>query len=196
MWSNVADLLFEGVEQNLFSGCALCIRTLDEELFLSARGHAEIRPKKRIASIETVWDCASLTKVLATAHIVLQSVYNQEFEIDTPIATYFPQAPENITIAQLLSHSAGYPAWRPFYAAYTRDILKWSDGGNKEDVFRRALQTSPEALPLMLHRYSDIGYIILTALIEKHYGASFELRGLTKFRTPLLKFCQNFPNFR
>ena len=46
MWDSVEQLLYEGVEQNLFSGCSLCIRNIDEELYVGARGMEQRTPEQ------------------------------------------------------------------------------------------------------------------------------------------------------
>ena len=174
MWNSVEQLLYEAVEQKLFSGCAICIRTLDEELFVAARGMAQRTPVKKRATIETIWDVASITKILCTTHLFLHASSKNHIDTKTSLQSYFPEASPDIKLEHLLSHSAGYPAWRPFYSAYIKTISNWNSGENKSDVFRKALTTSVEAMPLTQHRYSDIGFIILAAVLEKHYGASLE----------------------
>lgn len=170
MWNEVEQLLYEGVEQNLFSGCALCIRTVDEELYVGARGMEQRTPKQHRATIDSIWDIASITKVLCTAHLFLNAASKGHILPSTDLRHYFPDAAPDIKIEHILSHSAGYPAWRPFYSAYIKDLSQWSSGIHKKDIFRRALATSIEAMPLAQHRYSDIGFIILSAVLEKHYG--------------------------
>lgn len=170
MWNNVEQLLYEGVEQNLFSGCALCIRSVDEEIYVGARGMEQRTPEQHRATIDTVWDIASITKVLCTAHLYLHAASQQHILPSTDLSHYFPKASPDIKIEHLLSHSAGYPAWRPFYSAYLKDIPSWPNTTHKNDIFRRALSTTIEAMPLAQHRYSDIGFIILSAVLEKHYG--------------------------
>jgi len=67
----------------------------------------------------TVWDLASLTKVIATTSAVMQLVGDGRVQLDTPATRYLPQwkAPgaENVSVRHLLTHSAGLPAWRPLY---------------------------------------------------------------------------------
>ena len=169
MWSAVEDLLYEGVEANLFSGCALCVRNLDEELFVAARGLQERVPQQKIATIETVWDIASITKVLCTAHLYLKATADGRLHPETLLQDYFPQAPPDIHLEHLLSHSSGYPAWRPFYAAYLKNIPDWPSGINRPAIYQRALNAKIEAMPMTQHRYSDIGFILLGAVLEAEY---------------------------
>ena len=174
MWNEVEQLLYDGVENNLFAGCALCIRNVDEEIYVAARGMEQRRPEQIRATTETIWDIASITKVLCTAHVYLQAASQKEILPETALQYYFPEAPPDIKIEHILSHSAGFPAWRPFYSAYLKSISEWKTGIHKTDIFRRAIATNIEAMPLAQHTYSDVGFIILAALLERHYAAPLD----------------------
>ena len=113
MWSDVEQLLYEGVENNLFSGCALCVRTVNEELYVGARGMEQRTPNQLRATIDSVWDIASITKVLCTAHLYLNAASKGHILPSAEVRRYFPNSSPDIKIEHLLSHSAGYPAWRP-----------------------------------------------------------------------------------
>ena len=132
MWTSVEDLLYEAVEDNLFSGCAICVRNLDTELFVAARGMQERRPKQKAAHIDSVWDIASITKVLCTAHLYLKATAMGRLNPDMFLQHFFPDAPIDIQLGHLLSHSSGYPAWRPFYAAYTKSLQTWEQQEHKK----------------------------------------------------------------
>ena len=85
MWAEVTRLLGAGVEQSLFPGAALCVRTPTQVLFSGAVGAAELRPQSRPVSEATVWDLASITKVLGATPLVMRLVGDGRLSLDTPL---------------------------------------------------------------------------------------------------------------
>lgn len=170
MWSPIEDLLTEAKTNKLFSGCALSIRTLDEELFVTSTGLSELRPNRRIATSDTIWDLASLTKVLCTSHLLLRWAASGKIHVNMPISDVLPEVPKEITIADCLSHSSGYGAWRPFYASHTRKLERWKKGDCRDEILQTVIKSRPESMPMIQHKYSDIGFLILCAFIERMSG--------------------------
>jgi uncharacterized protein YbbC (DUF1343 family)/CubicO group peptidase (beta-lactamase class C family) len=112
----------------------------------------------------TVFDMASMTKVLVTAPAVMQLYEQGRLQLDDPVAKYLPEFAQNgkrtITIRQLLTHSSGLAADLPL-------AEPWS---GKEEGFRRAFASAPTSPPGAEFRYSDINYIVLGVLVEKLSG--------------------------
>ena len=113
---------------------------------------------------QTVWDMASLTKVIALTSAVMQLTERGQIDLDGPIARYLPEfngpAKDRVTVRHLLTHSSGLPAWRPLYKeTYT-------------PVAARALAvaTPLDTLPGIRMVYSDLGAIILGQIVERVSG--------------------------
>jgi CubicO group peptidase (beta-lactamase class C family) len=102
----------------------------------------------------TVWDLASLTKVVGTTSAVMLLVQEGKIELDAPVVRYLPEwtspGTAAITIRHLLTHSAGLPAWRPFYKEATSAI----------DARAKLFATAPDTLPGARFLYSDLGFIL------------------------------------
>jgi CubicO group peptidase (beta-lactamase class C family) len=120
---------------------------------------------------DTIFDMASLTKVLATATAVMQLYEQGKVQFDDPVQQYLPDFntandPQRakVTVRMLLTHTSGE----------TGDVdLKdpWGlDGADKTEGIHRALTTPLESGPGERFRYSDINFILLGALIEKVTG--------------------------
>ena len=120
---------------------------------------------------DTIFDVASLTKPLATATAVMQLYEQGKVQFDDPVQKYLPDFnPSNdpqrakVTVRMLLTHTSGEPG----------DVdLKdpWGlDGADKAEGVHRALTTPLQSGPGEVFRYSDIGFILLGALIEKVTG--------------------------
>ena len=120
---------------------------------------------------DTIFDVASLTKVLATATAVMQLYEQGKVQFDDPVQKYLPDFntandPQRarVTVRMLLTHTSGE----------TGDVeLKdpWGlNGADKSEGINRALTTPLQSGPGEIFRYSDINFILLGALIEKVTG--------------------------
>lgn len=116
----------------------------------------------------TVFDMASMTKVLVTAPAVMQLYEQGRLGLDDPVAKYLPafaaNGKETITIRQLLTHSSGLAP----------DLELTDAWSGKEEGIRRAFASVPTSRPGTEFRYSDINFIVLGALVEKLSGLPLE----------------------
>ena len=120
---------------------------------------------------DTIFDIASLTKCLATATAVMQLYEQGKVAFDDPVQSYLPDFntgndPQRakVTVRMLLTHTSGEPI-----DVDLRD--PWGLGRSDEaEGIHRALTTPLQSAPAEVFRYSDINYILLSALIEKLTG--------------------------
>lgn len=116
----------------------------------------------------SLFDLASLTKVLATTHVVQQLVSAGRLGLEDRVARWAPEWStvdrSAVTIEALLTHAAGLPAHVPFYRTLR---------GQVEIV--QAICATPLAYdPLSRSVYSDLGFILLGVIIERVEGRSFD----------------------
>lgn len=133
----------------------------------------------RPMTVETVFDLASVTKVMATTLAVMDLVGRGELDLDAPLYRYLPDfrgnAKDRVTLRHLLTHRSGLPQWLPVYYhasnpetayAYIRDVpLRW-------DV--------DEA-----RHYSDLGFMLLGRVVESVSGASLDVFTAERLYRPL-----------
>ena len=180
MFEAVDRLLNEAVHEAVVPGFSLCIRSAASVRHECAGGLAEIRPNPRQATRETVWDLASLTKVLASTPIAMTSVAQGEFSLDTPVRSVLPYAHEGITFGHLLSHSSGAAAWLPFI-----DRVGPRPSPDTRDTVLRMACTHPlEASPGSRYCYSDLGFMTLCAALERMTGKRIDELFETRVRAP------------
>lgn len=127
----------------------------------------------------TVYDLASLTKVVGLTTAVMWAVEEGRLDLDAPVSRYLPafQGPgtDSVTIRLLLAHASGLPAWRPLYLlAYSRPA-----------VFAVADSTPLDTLPGARFTYSDVGAILLTQAVETVYGERIDSLLSRRLFTPL-----------
>lgn len=125
-----------------------------------------LTPGGQAVSAETRYDLASLTKVVATLPAILRLASAGEITLDQPLRHWFSNAgwfqePSlgSVTVRQLLAHNSGLPAWTPLFTK-TRDRLL---------ALGRVLQT-PVGTPGGEAVYSDLGFMLLGALVERVSG--------------------------
>ena len=137
-------------------------------VYRKAYGHRAIVPRREAMTPETVFDCASLTKVVATTTAIMQLWEQGKFRMSDPVAKYLPAFGQNgkqdITIRQLLVHYSGLPE--------DLDLAKRWEG--KETGYRMAFEIAPERAPGSSFVYSDINFVVLGALVERLSGESLD----------------------
>ncbi len=137
-------------------------------VYRKAYGDRALVPHREAMTLDTVFDCASLTKVLATTMAVMQLWEQGKFRMADPVAKYLPEFAQNgkqdITIRQLLVHYSGLPE--------DLDLAKKWEG--KDTAYRMAFEIAPERSPGSAFVYSDVNFIVLGALVERVSGESLE----------------------
>lgn len=111
----------------------------------------------------TIFDLASISKIFTTT--AAMKLYEEGyFELDDPVANYLPEFAENdkedVTIRQLMTHTAGFPAWIPLY----------TQGDNREERLQIVLEYPLDNDPGESYTYSDLNMITLGVLIERLSG--------------------------
>jgi len=156
----ISDFLQQRIDANDFPSAVYLVAEKGEVRFRHALGNAVVEPEPIAAEIETVFDLASLTKVLATGLIAAKLIESGELSPDDTVAKLLPEIPSGhnaaITLRELLTHTSGLPAWRPFY-------LLSDDPSEVAATIVAMEQTSGDRKVL----YSDPGFILLGKIIER-----------------------------
>ena len=157
-----------GIAANRFPGAVIIAGHDGQIIFHKAYGHRSLIPTPEPMTEDTIFDLASLTKVLATAPAVMQLYEQGRFRLNDPVAEYLPEFAANgkqdITIRQLLTHYSGLPP----------DVSLEDTWEGKEEGLRRAFAATPVTAPGVQFRYSDINFIVLGALVEKLSGLTLD----------------------
>ncbi len=162
-----------GVEGGVFPGAVLLAARGDEILFHQAYGYASLIPEKQFLQTDTIFDLASLTKPLSTTLGIMTLMEKGLLSLDQPLEfwlerNHFPEQ-KKITIRQLLAHSAGFPAYQPYYS----DLIHQS--GNKKAILRDWVIKEPLLYPPGSQTvYSDLGFIVLEWIFEETAGEGLD----------------------
>lgn len=144
-----------------------------------AQGDRAIMPLREAMTEETIFDAASLTKVVATAPSVLLLIERGQIELDAPVQRYLSEfATEKITVRQLLTHTSGLPAEIP------KDPAQPDWRGYTEGI-RRACACRPEPAPGTAFRYSDVNFILLGEIVQRVSGRTLDVFAREEIFAPL-----------
>jgi serine-type D-Ala-D-Ala carboxypeptidase len=162
---SVRRVLDQAVADGAFPGAYVVVGTRDGILAEYGAGRLDSADASR-PSARTVWDLASLTKVVGTTSALLHLVGNGLVALDTPVVRYLPEwtvpGAQRVTVRHLLTHSAGLPAWRALY----------KETDTPSDAWRHVLATPLETIPGARFLYSDLGFMLLGQLVERVSGTA------------------------
>jgi uncharacterized protein YbbC (DUF1343 family) len=157
-------IINDAIAERQIPGAVLIVGHDGQVVYRKAYGSRAIEPRREAMTLDTVFDCASLTKVIATTTAIMQLWEQGKFRMSDPVAKYLPEFGQNgkqdITIRQLLVHYSGLGP--------DLDLTKAWEG--KETAYRMAFEAPPERPPGAAFVYSDINFVVLGALVERLSG--------------------------
>jgi uncharacterized protein YbbC (DUF1343 family)/CubicO group peptidase (beta-lactamase class C family) len=167
-FSAIDRIIEGGIAAKKFPGAVVLVGHNGRVVFHKAYGNRSLLPRPETMTEDTIFDVASLTKVLATAPAVMQLYEQGRFLLNDPVSKYLPEFAANgkqdITIRQLLTHYSGLPP----------DVSLADAWSGKEEGLRRAFASMPVTAAGVQFRYSDINFIVLGALVERLSGITFD----------------------
>lgn len=176
----ISSLLAERITAGDFPSAVYLIAERGDVVFADALGYAVREPQTIPASLETIYDLASLTKPLVTGLLCARRIETGELTLDTSVAHYLREfdRPDKhrISVRQLLTHTAGLPAWRPLYLLTE---------GRREATLAAIADEKLEYSPGTRVVYSDLGFITLGFLLERITQTSFVELALREIIEPL-----------
>jgi len=150
-----------GIQKGLYPGAVVVIGHRDTVLYAKGYGHLTwSRQSARPDPDSTLWDLASITKVVGTASAVLRLVDAGRIALDTPVVRYLPRfvgpGKNDVTVRMLLDHTSGLPPYVPFYR------LAHSPQAVIERLYAQPLERAPGDSAA----YSDLNAMLLGLLLE------------------------------
>ncbi|MDZ4286336.1 MAG: DUF1343 domain-containing protein [Prosthecobacter sp.] len=143
------------------------------------KGARALVPAREEMTQDTVFDAASLTKILATTTSVMILFEQGKLDLEAPVSRYLPafigEGRERILIRHLLTHTSGLKPGIPKEPAWT----------GYDTGIRLALQTVPDAPPEIFFRYSDLNFILLGEMVRTVSGQSLDAFAQSRIFAPL-----------
>jgi uncharacterized protein YbbC (DUF1343 family)/CubicO group peptidase (beta-lactamase class C family) len=164
----VDPIINDAITQKQIPGAVLIVGHNGQIVYRKAYGSRAIVPRREEMTLDTMFDCASLTKVVATTPAIMQLWEQGKIRMNDPVAKYLPEFAQNgkqdINIRQLLVHYSGLPE--------DLDLTQKWEG--KDSGYRMAFAVTPEWPPGSAFVYSDVNFIVLGALVERLSGESLD----------------------
>ena len=158
--ADVTPFLQSKVAEGAFPGGVLVVGHDGDVVYTTAVGvYGEDDPTPVTDS--TIYDLASLTKVIGLTTAVMMLVAEGELDLDRPVQYYLPEfrgpGKDAVLVRHLLTHTSGLPAWVPLYLQTE----------TREEAIRSVLETPLEAPAGTRYVYSDLGAITLAQVVER-----------------------------
>jgi uncharacterized protein YbbC (DUF1343 family)/CubicO group peptidase (beta-lactamase class C family) len=177
--SVVDAIVLDAIHDGQIPGAVVLVGHDGHVIYRKAFGNRALEPRREAMTVDTIFDVASLTKVVATTTAVMQLVQKGEVRVNDPMAKYLPEFADNgkadITVRNLLTHFSGLredfdldPPWQ-----------------GREAGYRLAFAEKPTYPPGSRFLYSDTNFITLAALVERVSGTTLDDYCAKKIFTPL-----------
>lgn len=164
--STLREILQEGVAQGVAPGMAAAVGTKDRTLFADV-GHFTFASGSPPVTQETLWDIASLTKIVATTSVAMSMQQSNELDLDahvqSAVAEFVGEDKDDVTVRNLLHHDSGLSAYGN-YEKITNALEV------KDTILRSALRSSPGKSCV----YSCLGFVTLAEVEQRLSGIGFD----------------------
>src|SRR5437762_2814144 len=150
-----------------------------DSVYEKAYGNRALVPAVEPMTIDTIFDAASLTKVVATTPSIWLLIQRGSIEIDAPVSRYIPEFRggwrDEITIRHLLTHTSGL---RP-------DLDLTPPWNGYDTAIRMAIAEEPRQRPGYTFRYSDINFELLGEIVRRVSGDPLDVFAKREIFEPL-----------
>jgi uncharacterized protein YbbC (DUF1343 family)/CubicO group peptidase (beta-lactamase class C family) len=164
----IDEAINSAVERKEVPGAVALIARHGKIVYRKAFGNRALEPSREAMTVDTVFDLASLTKVVATATSMMILVERGKVSLADAVALYVPEfgrmGKERITVEQLLTHRAGLPP--------DNDIADYI--GVSVNPLENIYNLRPSYEPGSRFLYSDVGYIVAGEIIRRVSGKTLD----------------------
>ena len=175
----IAPVVEQAVREGKTPGAVVVIGHRGLVVYRRAFGNRAVVPRTLPMRVDTVFDLASLTKVIATTTAVMQLLEQGKLRLEDPAAKYWPEFGSNgkdeITVRELMTHYSGLPPdleLKPAWSGY-------------DTAMRMIEQTAPIVPPGTRFIYSDVNYETLGELVRRLSGQRLDEYAAEHIFTPL-----------
>ena len=177
---NVLDTIVQtSIQNHEMPGAVLLVGHDGQVIYRKAFGNRSLEPRIEAMTVDTIFDMASLTKVIATTTAVMQLEEQGRIRMNDPVVKYIPEFGQNgkgdIAVRDLLTH----------YSGFAPDIDLTPAFSSRDTAYSLAFSETPVAPPETQFIYSDTNFIVLAALVERITGMTLDAYCTQNIFTPL-----------
>jgi CubicO group peptidase (beta-lactamase class C family) len=167
-FDQIPPLVERAIADKQLPGAVVLIGRGDQVLYEKAIGHRAVEPSPEPMTLDTIFDMASLTKIIATTTSVMQLVENGRLRLNDRVAAHIPgfgrYGKGPITIRELMTHTSGL---RP-------DLDLGDDWTGYDTAIDLAIDEVPTSPPGEKFVYSDINYELLGEIVHRVSGETLD----------------------
>jgi serine-type D-Ala-D-Ala carboxypeptidase len=180
---SVENAFQQAVAEGIFPGAVVLVSKEGSVVYEKAFGCRSLLPHTSTMELATIFDLASLTKPIATTVAFMLLIKEKKLRLDDLVTRVIPMygvfGKNLTTFRHLLNHTAGLPAWRPFF----EEIIKHQRSGRinfiasrsaKNYVYEEIHREKPLSAPGSQCLYSDLGFIVLGEAVEILSGSMLD----------------------
>jgi len=175
----VDAVINEAIQEGTIPGAVLIVGHDGRVIYRKAYGARALEPRREAMTLDTIFDIASLTKVIVTSTAVMQLVEKGKVRLNDPVTKYLPEFGQNgkddITVRQLLTH----------YSGLEKDLDLKTQWAGKQTAYEMAQAEVPEDPPGAKFTYSDVNFIVLGEIVERVSGETLDEYAARHIFTPL-----------
>ena len=157
---HIAPVIRQSIANGKYPGAVVLVGHRGKIIYRGVFGHRRIVPDKAPMQFNTIFDIASLTKVVATTPAIMQLLEQGKIDLDEKVSAYWPAFAMNgknkITVRELLTHTSGLPPEISIHSKQT-----------KKNVLDKISKLKLQYQPGEKFLYSDVNFMVLAYLIEK-----------------------------
>ncbi|MEO8211856.1 MAG: serine hydrolase [Myxococcales bacterium] len=201
-FASVGNVLETAIAEGTVPGAVILCAREGITRFHAAFGARQTQPRLLAATTRTVYDIASVTKAVSTSVLTMKAVAAGLITLDDQVSLHIPEfmgaGKDAVTVRQLLCHASGLPAHRPFYERHVAHVDSGA-AAPTQAALERTTADPPGYHPIVLaaaaepliHRpgttsvYSDLGFILLGALLERVTGSGIDVLFARAIAEPL-----------
>jgi CubicO group peptidase (beta-lactamase class C family) len=166
--ARVDSIIEAAIADSAAPGAALAVGRHGRLVRLRGFGRLDWREDAGAVTDSSIWDLASVSKVVGATTAIMLLVEDGKVDLDAPVSNYLPWfgdgGKEAVTVWQLLLHRGGLPAWLPL----------WQEAEGRDDYFRMIGSTELIYAPGDSMVYSDLGFISLGFIVEAVTGQGLD----------------------
>ena len=155
------------IQQDKLPGAVVLVGHNGQVVYRKAYGQRAEVPNREAMTVDTIFDCASMTKVIATTASLMKLFEQGRFRLNDKVTDYIPEFQDgksDITIRNLFTHFSGLPP----------DVLLKPEWSGNQTGLRLAYTTKPTGPPGVRQVYSDINFILLGELVHRLSGQTLD----------------------
>jgi uncharacterized protein YbbC (DUF1343 family) len=175
----IAPLVEAAIARQELPGAVVLVGRGDQILYQRAFGNRAVAPATEVMTEDTIFDLASLTKVVATTTSVMTLVEHGRIRLNDPAMLFIPEfgryGKSAIAIRHLLTHTSGL---RP-------DLELEAEFSGSDEAVRRAVEEVPTAPPGERFIYSDINFFVLGEIVRRVSGERLDRYARAQIFDPL-----------